>query len=127
MLNRKTKARRRREIDEWAPLRQAFLFEQGSCWICGQRATDCHEMARGIHRRQAFMERICWFSSCNRCNVLSLDSAGDFPLARQLAYKWIHDREYFDLLEFNALRGRAPEAITFTEVIPWICRELDKW
>lgn len=96
------------------------------CWCCENARSECvHEMARGIHRDKAFKERFAWWSTCSACNCELLTDYAIWPLARQLAGKWINDREYFNLLAFNRLRGLADGAITMTEVILHICRLLD--
>ena len=107
--------------------RAQFVREAGRCWICKIRvALCCHEMSRGCHREPSLSERCTWLPTCNQCNCDSLDDYSEWPLERQLAIKWVYDRGYFDLLRFNEIRGRAPTAITMADVIPHICRELDR-
>lgn len=108
------------------PGRKAFVNAAPGCMCCHfAPATDCHEIARGAHRSKAYEDRITWLAVCRVCNCVALDGYAEWPLTRQLALKWIYDREHFDLEGFNRLRGRAPGAITMAEVVPWICRELD--
>jgi hypothetical protein len=38
------------------------------------------------------------------------------PIARQLAYKLIHDPEHYDRQRVNVLRRRQPDAVTEREV-----------
>jgi hypothetical protein len=42
---------------------------------------------------------------------------------RQLARKWMFDREHFDLEAFNAV---FIGTVRWTEVVIYICRELDR-
>jgi hypothetical protein len=114
-------AAERREFVEWAEV----------CWVCGKcRATDCHEMASGSHRGAALSQRFTWLATCTFCNCYLLTDRKLWPLARQLALKWIYDQDHFHLTDFNLLRGRAPGAIGFSEVAIEACRLLDggpKW
>lgn len=107
--------------------RSDFVAEYPQCMCgCGERATACHEMACGwSNRPQAIQHRFCWLSLSDYCNQYEFTNYAKWPLERQLALKWIHDREHLDLVAFNRLRGRADSAITMADVIPWICRELD--
>ena len=110
----------------FGPIRKQFVEEAGTCWICDDRmATDCHEMSRGCCRDGSIGERCTWLATCWECNCYLLTDYSVYPIERQLAIKWIVDREHFDLRKFNKIRGRAPTAITMSDVIPHICRELD--
>lgn len=107
--------------------RAAFRDEFPWCWFCEEAAaTDVHEMASGVgNRAKAVQERFTWAAACNDCNCHRLTDKSEWPLARQLAVKWINDRASFDRVAFNRLRGRADNAISWAEVIYWICRHLD--
>lgn len=82
---------------------------------CHKRATDIHEIARGSHRRAARKLRSCILHLCRDCHDLMSDYRWT-PLLRQLKVKKVTDPEGYNLLEFNAVRGRAPGAITEEEV-----------
>ena len=111
---------------EYGPERNKFLLEAGYCWTCGEPTNlTCHEIARGIHREKALAERMTWLCVCWRCNSDELTDAARWPLEKQLAVKWIYDREYFHVEGVCLLRGRQPDAILFSEISPWICRILD--
>ena len=100
----------------------------GFCWVCSSSSgLFVHEMASGAFREKAFADRITWVVACSLCNTSGgpLHSRADWPLPKQLALKWIHDRGYFELEKFNLLRSRAPGAIEMREVVPHICRLLD--
>lgn len=105
--------------------RQDYLREHFQCVVCWERSECVHEMACGSNRWLAFTKPSTWLPSCGRCNCHQLTDYSKWPLERQLALKWCYDRERFDLLEFNIVRGRGALAITMADVIPWICRELD--
>ena len=106
--------------------RRSFVEEFGFCFGCGQAGQlAVHEMACGSHRERALDQRYAWLCACWVCNSEEFTNYERWPLERQLALKWIHDRKHFELRSFNELRGRAPDAITMSEVIPFICRELD--
>lgn len=120
-------AKRRQKMDEVRGPREEFRLEYQFCWFCGIGCVpDCHEMAKGnSHRDAALSERCTWAGACPVCNCGCLNDYSVWPVERQLALKWVHDRNYFDLDAFNKLRGRGPRAITMAQIIPWICRELD--
>lgn len=119
-LNRQAKMRRA------GPGRQAFVKAAVTCMCCIYSPADqCHEMARGIHRDKALEDRRSWLAVCWSCNCFELTDAKKWSLPKQLALKWIYDREYFDLEGFNVLRGRQPGAISMCEVVLHICRLLD--
>lgn len=109
------------------PARQAFVIANPRCWVCGGQTVGVHEMACGMSIRSASIaDPATWFAACGVCNTGPLTDYAVWPLFRQLALKWIHDRRRFDLRAFNLVRGRAPGAIVMAEVIPFICRELDR-
>jgi hypothetical protein len=87
-------------------------------------AHDTHEIANGPCRIQAYGERCTWGAACRNCNCLELTNKKTWPVARQLAVKWLNDREWFDLEKFNAIRRGLPQ-IVWTDVVLLICRELD--
>lgn len=122
---RRVSKKRARLMREVAAKRRAFREEFPECVVCGSPTTEVHEMACGSHREKALAERCTWLPTCTYCNQHKLDGYQEFPIVRQLALKWVLDRESFDLLLFNEIRGRAPTAITMADVIPWICREID--
>ncbi len=104
------------------PSRHEFLLDHMYCMVCGSYACDVHEMARGCHRSVAVKHRCCWLSLCRQCHE-EMDDYAVWPLTRQLAVKLLKDPEYFDLLKFNSIRGRAPGAITLAEVVAHLCME----
>lgn len=108
--------------------RQAFQDEFPWCWFCeNARATGVHEIASGIgNRGPAVQQRFTWAAACWDCNSRRLTDKSEWPVVRQLAFKFVNDREFFNLVEFNVLRGHAPGAITMADVIPHICRLIDK-
>lgn len=107
--------------------RQGFRFEFPSCWFCGRPTTDVHELtANGSCRSQAYGERCCWAASCNWCNCHRLTDKCEWPIARQLAVKWINDRVWFNLDRFNEIRRGLPRT-AWADVAAWICREVDRW
>lgn len=106
--------------------REEFRLEYQFCWFCGWGCVpDCHEIAKGTHRSAALSERYAWGAACSRCNQGPLNDYRIWPISRQLAYKFLFDREHFDLEAFNKLRGRGDRAITMAQIIPHICRYFD--
>lgn len=97
------------------------------CWYCESDRSECtHEMACGTHRKEALWHRFAWGSSCSGCNIYKLTDYRVWPLAKQLAAKWINDREHYDRVAFNRLRCRADNAISQAEVVIEVCRILDE-
>lgn len=92
------------------------LYRDSLCMLCRKRqADDVHEIARGVHRSLAVKEPCTWLALCRQCH----DAMGDYsvwPIVRQLALKQDRDEDFYDLAKFNALRGRAQDAITQSEV-----------
>ena len=119
-------ANRRRLMSQVQQDRQAFLVLYPACWFCGGPSQCVHEMACGSHRELALSEPCTWAAACVDCNEFHLTDYSEWPLARQMAVKWIEDRKNFDRVRFNAIRGRSPDAISWTEVVLWICRELNR-
>ena len=106
--------------------RAAFRGEFPICWFCQINVTtDVHEIANGPARSQAYGERSCWCASCNWCNTREVTNKRKWPIARQLAIKFKFDREYYNLDAFNEIR-RGQRKTHRTEVILWICKELDR-
>jgi hypothetical protein len=107
--------------------RAAFAVEHPHCWCCGGSwQVWVHEMVRGGSREAALPVRAAWFAACWHCNSGPLNDRNVWPLARQLAMKWVYDRRHFDLPLVCQLRREAPSAVTMTDVIPHICRALDE-
>lgn len=122
-LKHTSKQQAKRQRDH-RPARQAFLVEFPTCWFCGAMATDVHEITNGPCRKAAYSERCTWAATCNECNCHVLTDKRKWPVARQLAVKWINDREYWDLDKVNEIRTGIG-FIYWPDVVVWICRELD--
>ena len=86
---------------------------------CGRKAVCIHEIAFGAGaRRRAYVERCTWLPACgwhNRSGC-GFHNLAEMPIARQCALKYVLDREHYDLVRINDLRGRAPQAISEAEV-----------
>lgn len=103
------------------PARDDWSWEHDTCMgcgyvagrSCGSRSMETHEIARGLARRPALTEPAAWLRLCGLCH------AGVFaamPIARQLAYKKLHDPYWYDRVAVNLLRGRQADAVTEDEV-----------
>ncbi len=104
-----------------APVRRAYLEEFPVCQRpgCHYKATEVHEIARGPARAKAYQYRECWLALCRECHE-EMGGYGVWPLERQLAVKMLVDYDYFNLLLFNWLRSRGPEAVTVPDVLPYL-------
>ena len=99
-----------------------FAHQFDKCWICGKRhnafvwegGLQTHHITRGVHRAKGVLLPETWIRTCVRCHE---DDLAAMPIAKQLAYKRIHDKEHYDLDLINHLRRRAPTAITGDEVM----------
>ena len=106
--------------------RSLFRSEFPACWFCGQAAAhDTHELtANGGCRSEAYGERCCWGAACRQCNCFELTDKRKWPIARQLAVKWIRDQEWVDLERVNHVRRGLPQT-SWADVVIWICKEID--
>jgi len=112
--------KKKKEDAERRELRSAFLWEHGVCMACEQAgATDLHEICRGAHRHRAKLNPITWLALCRSCHD-EMDDYSIWPLERQCAVKFLRDYQRFDLEELNAVRGRAPHAITMEDIIAYL-------
>lgn len=101
--------------------RRGFLGDFPSCWFCGERTTEVHEITRGNGiRNLAFGKRETWAAACSVCNCENLTNYAIWPLERQLCYKLCNDPAYFDLAVICEIRGRAPTAITLEDIVKWL-------
>jgi hypothetical protein len=97
--------------------RDEFRTEFTACFLCGAQASDVHEIARGPNRQKALLVRAAWIRCCSDCHHRRLDG---MPVARQLAYKALGDPCGYSREEVNALRNRAPNAVSEKDVITQI-------
>lgn len=111
--------------------RELFAINEPRCWICGWPATETHEIARGVHRREALTRRCCWVRLCHQCHMQHIHGTGFWSrLDVQYALKLVKDGENYNRVELNGVRGRAPDAIDECEVarvVPDVIRELLKF
>lgn len=99
------------------PERDAYREEFHLCQVCCRRPADTiHEIARGVHRKDALKERCTWLLVCHYCHI-AVEDYSKWPLTKQLACKLLTDSDGFDLQRFNEIRDRAPEAITLADVV----------
>lgn len=113
---RSRSAKKVRETKAVGVERSDFKREFCVCMNCRNRpATDVHEIPRGANRHRAFGDRRGWLSLCRPCHELADDYA-KFPLERAYCLKRLFDPEHFDLAWLNEARGRAPGAITESDI-----------
>jgi hypothetical protein len=114
----KYKTKERRAFDDLhRDLRRSFLIEHPVCWFCPMPSQCVHEIGTQGNRKPATADPCCWAASCSHCNEHRLTDYSVWPIIRQLAKKYIYDRDRYDRVGFNRLRGRAPDAITEGEVL----------
>lgn len=97
--------------------REAYVRANSCCipW-CREPAQDCHEIARGAHRKLAVADRRAWLATC-RWHHEELGDYSRWPVSRQYALKAIQDMAFFDRIRLNLLRGRAKDAVDECEVL----------
>ena len=90
------------------------------CMACGSTwRLEVHEIARGPARRRALREPAAWLLLCHGCHHDEFDDYSVQPISRQLALKRKIDPDNYDREKVNALRGRAPGAISEADVDEW--------
>jgi hypothetical protein len=112
-------------MDDWKQSRRDWAIEFDTCWICGSRdyagwPLETHEIERRSQAPTRCMNVCNYFRTCKKCHM---DDLAAMPHARQLAYKYMHDHESYDLQEWLKLRDpdlRAPNRVTQDEVDEWI-------
>lgn len=94
------------------PDRRAYVAEIRFC-VCGEPATDCHEIAAGASREQALRNRFAWLALCRACHERLQSS----DIATQLAIKALQDSEqFFDIDGLNFIMGKASTAVSAYDV-----------
>ncbi len=105
--------------------RREFRLLFPNCCICGSGDPATHtidEIVRGGSRSLGYAARAAWIPACFSCNCGPLNS---MPVEHKLAIKLCIDPEYFDIEQVNAMRGRAPGAITLVDVSKYLQPNLD--
>ena len=117
--------------------RTKFAGEFRECWPCHwdgpgfmkwgkpQLICETHEIVRGPDRWKAVEYRCTWIRTCRECHE-ALGDYAQWPLDKQLALKYVFDRQYYDRQLVNTLRGREENAITGAEVARWVWRYATK-
>lgn len=101
------------------PIRDQYLWEFPACQYpgCQSQATDIHEIARGASRSKSLGIRASLLNLCRTHH----DHVHQHPsVARDLAVKLMADPVGYDRRRINALRHRAPDAISADEVDGWV-------
>ncbi len=105
--------------------REQWEYEHWFCFACrafhveSPYALHTHEIPRGVFRQKAFKVPAAWLRLCLTHHD-EVDDLSVWPIARQLALKYLMDRGYYDRVKVNLLRGRQPEAITEEEVMVYV-------
>lgn len=100
--------------------RDQYLKDFPFCFCCQKKyGLAVHEIACGSARKAALKEPCAWMTMCSSCNTDLMTDYNKWPIARQLALKFIHDPDNYDRRKVNELRGRAPESITPLDVMFW--------
>lgn len=115
---RRRSPKRRHEMAEVEDQKDGFRSEMTECAVpwCRRLGQDVHEIARGAHRGEACKVRIAWLYLC-RMHHDDMGNYSYWPLPRQYALKAIVDREFYDRVALNRLRGHADDAIDEGEVL----------
>lgn len=110
------------EVAQRMTERRSWSMGYVACWVCGRTPQvfplETHEIER---KSQAPWHR--WADTCNyfrTCHSCHSDQLAAMPHARQLAYKYIHDPDNFNLDRWLRLKDpelRAPDRVTEEEVL----------
>lgn len=107
------------------PVRTELADDWPNCMLCSRRqASDTHEITRGPARSKSLGTRSCLLRLCRMCHLYVHDK---FSPARQLCLKAIREPDWYDRLEVNKLRGRAPDSISESDVwseLKWVLNEI---
>jgi hypothetical protein len=83
-----------------------------------------HEITRGVHREAALSERLACMVLCGHCNGELFTDYAIWPLERQAALQCLLCADIAEpgeiLAKLNSLRGRAPGAISWQDVAPYL-------
>lgn len=119
-----TDTRKRYEANKgW---RARFVKEVGCCQNpqCNTPAwkylLHVHEIPNGPGRKKATAHRDCCLVLCDYCNANIFTDKALWPVERQCALKLLTDPLFFNLPLINELRGRAPSAITISDLAPFL-------
>ena len=109
---------KRRKLNEiYTTWRVEFIQSVGHCEICGALPHEVHHIARGIYREKAMCERCAVLALCHHCHTEVVD---DWPLPRQLAALACSRPMDLNIPQFNMLRDRELDAITFLDLLPFL-------
>lgn len=100
------------------PDRRAWAMEMPfSCMVCGkERATDTHEIERKGQAPRNWAHRCNYLRVCFICHGTVIVN---MPHAKQLAIKYVKDKQHFDLAAWNNIR-KPPRLITLEEVLQYV-------
>lgn len=103
------------------PIRKAWRLLFKRCHICNRARPDhVHEIFGGSEWRHITKFLCCfWLAVCWRCHRIIQSDSVNWPPARQLAHKKVHDPVGFDLLEVNRTTEGVEVPIEMSEVDYW--------
>lgn len=112
-------SKKRRQKNQAAePIREAYRIKFRHCMVCGKSPADAHEISSGTAGRPLSIDKPeTWLAACYSCNCFKLTDKKEYPVARQLAIKLIHDPENFDLEVFN---GCYAGTVNLGDVSKWL-------
>ena len=111
--------RERNDRTEWS---HGFFW----CWICGWTTRkrwphkswlphlETHEMVRKSQSPRKWCHPANFFRVCQHCHQEDIPY---LSLARQLAYKKMHDSDNYSVSEIIRILGRGPDAVTEEDVL----------
>ena len=99
--------------------RAEFVREFSRCFNCNVGPNvwpplSCHEIASGPARGKAIQYRAAWLCLCGACHDRL--HRENWTVAAQLLLKLRNDPTFYDRDLVNRLRGRAPDAVSESEV-----------
>lgn len=117
MLRRKTPSyptsAQKREREQWAE-----RFE--GCWLCRLHWLSCrleiHEIGSRAIAPLKWADKRNYLITCSKCHS---EIFSWLPEAAQIGLKKLHDKENYDRVFINRIRGRADDAVSEGEVTQW--------
>jgi hypothetical protein len=86
---RKRSSKKSKEINDTRDARRLYLEAHPRCCVCGGVAVDVNEIPRGPSRVTAVRDPDAWNTACRSCHDNELGDYSKWPIAKQIARKWL--------------------------------------
>jgi hypothetical protein len=86
---RKRSSKKSKEINDTKDARRLYLEAHPRCCVCDGVAVDVNEIPRGPSRVTAVRDPDAWNTACRSCHDNELGDYSKWPIAKQIARKWL--------------------------------------